>query len=555
MEESPMNVGEMQRKLSLWAEKDKDLRFFDLYHLLHDMNWLRLAHDHVSQNAGSVTAGCDGIDMEGFDKDLERNLEELGEELKTQTFEPLPVRRVYIPKANGKVRPLGIPAIRDRIVQEAVRMVLEPIYEAEFSQYSFGFRPNRRTMDAIKCIIWSTQEHKKYFLVIEGDISVYFDTINHKKLMKLLESRITDRKLLTLTWKFLRSGVMERKLFKDTRLGTPQGGIISPLLANVYLSELDKYIRQWTVLPSKEKTARRTKGQGNYVYVRYADDFVILSNGSKEQAEELKQNLRQFLKEKLSLELSEEKTKITHLNDGFEFLGFRIQRSTGAKGMTTKVLIPKESVDKLRNKIKLATDRSQHQDSVNNKILALNRIINGWCAYYQYTSQASTIFSHVDQEVFWSMAHFLGRKFQLTMPQVLKRFGNPRLGTKEHRLVRAYEKFPTRQYKIRFLKPNPYTTQEVVTREELSGNTFWSGYEPRPGMADLRPLILERDEYLCQMCENQVTPETAQVDHIRPVRRFRRPIDANMPENLQTLCVACHRKKTEVDRRMESPVR
>jgi len=550
-----MNIGETQRTLSLKAERKPDYRFEYLYNLLYDLDWLRLAHDHVAQNAGSVTAGCDGIDMEIYDKNLEENLKELSEELKTQTFEPLPVRRVYIPKANGKVRPLGIPAIRDRMVQEAVRMILEPIYEADFSQYSFGFRPNRRTMDAIKCITWSTQEHKKYFWIIEGAISAYFDTINHKKLMKLLECRIVDRKLLSLIWKFLRSGVMERKLFKNTRLGTPQGGIISPLLANVYLAALDKYIRQWTALPTKEKTARRTKGKGNFVYLRYADDFVALSNGSKEEAEEMKQNLRQFLQEKLSLELSKEKTKITHLNDGFEFLGFKIHRSIGAKGMTTKVLIPKESVNKLMNKIKLATDRSQHQDSVNNKILALNRIINGWSAYYQYTSKASTIFNHVDQEVFWSMAHWLGRKYQITMPQVLKRFGSPRLGTKEHRLVRAYEKFPTRQYKIRFLKPNPYTTQEAVTREELPGDTFWSGFEPRPGMADLRPLILERDENLCQMCETQVTPETAQVDHIRPVRRFKRPTDANVSENLQTLCIPCHRKKTEADRRMESPVR
>ncbi len=263
-----MNIGETQRTLSLKAERKPDYRFEYLYNLLYDLDWLRLAHDHVAQNAGSVTAGCDGIDMEIYDKNLEENLKELSEELKTQTFEPLPVRRVYIPKANGKVRPLGIPAIRDRMVQEAVRMILEPIYEADFSQYSFGFRPNRRTMDAIKCITWSTQEHKKYFWIIEGDISAYFDTINHKKLMKLLECRIVDRKLLSLIWKFLRSGVMERKLFKNTRLGTPQGGILSPLLANVYLAALDKYIRQWTALPTKEKTARRTKGKGNFVYLR-----------------------------------------------------------------------------------------------------------------------------------------------------------------------------------------------------------------------------------------------------------------------------------------------
>jgi retron-type reverse transcriptase len=136
-------------------------------------------------------------------------------------------------------------------------------------------------MDAIKCITWSTQEHKKCFWVIEGDISSYFDTINHRKLLKLLRRRIEDEKLLNLIWKFLRAGVMERKLFKDTKLGTPQGGIISPLLANVYLHELDKYMERYTALPSLEKVARRKSGKANYVYVRYADDFVILCNGTE----------------------------------------------------------------------------------------------------------------------------------------------------------------------------------------------------------------------------------------------------------------------------------
>jgi RNA-directed DNA polymerase len=218
----------MQRKLSLWAEQNKEHKFFDLYHLLYDKEWLRLAHDHVKQNAGSITAGCDGIIMTDFDENLEDNLQELAKELKAETFEPHPVRRVYIPKPNGRIRPLGIPSIRDRIVQEAMRMTLEPIYEADFSQYSFGFRPNRCTMDAMKCVIWSTTERKKYFWVLEGDISSYFDTINHKRLIKLLERRIKDEKLLRIIKKFLQAGVMEGKLFKDTKQGTPQGGIVTP---------------------------------------------------------------------------------------------------------------------------------------------------------------------------------------------------------------------------------------------------------------------------------------------------------------------------------------
>jgi RNA-directed DNA polymerase len=173
-----MNIGEMQRKRSLWAEQDKERKFYGLYKPLYNMDWLRLAHDYVTQNAGSVTAGCDGINMKLFDEKLKENLQQLAEELRTGTFEPFPVRRVYIPKSNGKLRPLGIPSIRDRIIQEALRMVLEPIYEADFSHYSFGFRPNRCTMDAVKCITWSTQERKKFHWIIEGDIASYLGSVN-----------------------------------------------------------------------------------------------------------------------------------------------------------------------------------------------------------------------------------------------------------------------------------------------------------------------------------------------------------------------------------------
>ena len=141
------------------------MKFFDLYHLLHDRDWLLLAHDYVKQNAGSRTAGCDGINMRIWDENLEQNQAQLAQELQSETFKPMPVQRVYIPKPNGTTRPLGIPSIKDRIVQEALRMVLEPIFEADFSPYSFGFRPTRRTMDAIRCITWSTQEHKKYFWI------------------------------------------------------------------------------------------------------------------------------------------------------------------------------------------------------------------------------------------------------------------------------------------------------------------------------------------------------------------------------------------------------
>jgi RNA-directed DNA polymerase len=548
-----MNIGEMQRKLSLWADQDKEREFYGLYDLICREDWLRLAQEYVSQNAGSKTAGCDGITMSDFEEDLEYNLRQLRDALRSETYMACPVRRVYIPKANGKVRPLGISSIRDRIVQEAVRMALEPIYEADFSQYSFGFRPNRCTMDAIRAVTWATIGGKKFFWIIEGDISACFDTINHRKLMGLLRKRISDERLLSLIWKFLRAGVMERRLFKGASLGTPQGGIISPLLANVYLHELDSYMERYTGISRFEKTARRKAGLGNYVYVRYADDFVILSNGTKGQVKEMREEIRNYLASNLRLSLSMEKTRITHLDDGFDFLGFTIQRKMGNNGMKTKILISKKGEEKHLNAIRAATSPDTHEDSVTLKIKALNGIIAGWCRYYQYTSKASTQFKRLEYKTFWLMAHWLARKYRLAMPDVMRRFREGCNLTDGETTLTRHTQFPTLRYK-RPLKPNPYTTQESIEREEFPDENPWRGFESRPGMADLRRQVMERDGMTCRLCKTPVTPETCQVDHIIRYSRFKRPVDANRLRNLWTLCIPCHRAKIESERRMESRV-
>jgi RNA-directed DNA polymerase len=551
-----MNIGEMQRKLSVWAERDKERKFYGLFDLVCQEDWLRLAHDYVAQNAGCKTGGCDGVNMKEFDEDLEGNLNRLRETLQSDKFVACPVRRVYIPKTNGKVRPLGIPTIRDRIVQEAVRMALEPIFEADFSQRSFGFRPNRCTMDAIRHLMDHLQEGKNYFWIIEGDISAYFDTINHRKLMKLLGRRIEDEKLLSLIWKFLRAGVMERKLFKDTKLGTPQGGIVSPLLANVYLHELDKFMEKLVAIPRWTKEDRRKRGLGNYAYSRYADDFVILCNGTREQTMAVRDEVRDFLRDNLKLTLSTEKTKVTHINDGFDFLGFHLQRALGGKGLVTKITIPQKAMERHRNIIRRATAPNTHEDSFATKILSLNRIIGGWCRYYQYTSKAYAQFTKQWQMTFWAVAHWIGRKHRINMPEILTRFrakkdGFVTLGEGKFRLLR-HQSFRTLRYKVSPFKPNPYTTQEIIRREELLNDNPWLGTEDRPGAMDLRLLALERDDYHCRLCKKPVTGDSAQVDHFRPVRFFKRPVDANRLENLWTLCIPCHQWKTEYDRRTES---
>jgi RNA-directed DNA polymerase len=551
-----MNVGEMQRKLSRKAERESNHRFDDLFNLIVNREWLKLAHDRISQNAGSMTAGCDGITMRYFDRHVEENLEKLAKELKEGTFQPFPVRRVTIPKTNGKVRLLGIPSIKDRIVQEALRMALEPIYEADFSQNSFGFRPNRCTMDAIKRIYGNMSNHHKYFWVIEGDIASCFDTINHKKLMKLLGQRIRDRKLLDLIWSFLRAGVMEGTLFHKTTKGTPQGGILSPLLANVYLHQLDKYMERYTALSQNERRYRRNHGQANFLYARYADDFVVTCNGTRRQAEELKGELNTFLRKGLKLTLSEEKTKVTHVNDGFEFLGIRIHRrtvSSGAKATTLR--IPASALEAVCRKVKAATAHWTHRNSVYLQILTLNRIMRGWCHYYQYTSATSADFSKLERVAFWRLAHWLGRKFKVNMPKIMRRFRVDKgLGIKNLKLFQATS-VKTRRWQKPCKKPNPYTMQEITLEREVVNEPQRVVYELRPGWADLRLQVLERDNYTCQISGRKVTLTTAHVDHRKPLRKFKRPIDANRLENLQTLHIDVHKEKTKSEWEMESRVR
>lgn len=553
-----MNVSDLQRKLSTWAEQDEERKFHGLYKLITDVDWINTAYAHVKRNRGSRTAGMDGVDIGVFDRNREANLTKLREDLKAGTFEPSPVRGVTLhetkPDGRVKTRPLGISTLRDRIVQEALRMILEPIYEADFSAYSFGFRPNRCTMDAVAYLAHRIKPGPgRYYWVIEGDISSYFTTINHRKLLRLLRRRIKDEQLLDLSWRFLRAGIMEGKLFRDTNLGVPQGGIVSPLLANVYLHELDRYMEGYTNLTTYRRYKRRQAGLSNFLYVRYADDFVILCDGTKQQAEAMREELYQFLKTVLKLELSKEKTRVTHANDGFRFLGFWLQRCKGSSGkMACKILIPDEAKKKLIDKVKRILAPSTHHLSLNVKIMELNRVIGGWGRYYQYSSSPKNTFGTLDYVIWHAMAHWLGRKYKRSKAKVARKFYSKQwkaFATNSHHLM-LLRNLPVRRYRIKTI-PNPYTTEQPIQREELfslDGIAPW-GEGTRKGQADFRDLILERDGQKCAKC-GQVFPKwELELDHIKPVRRFKRPSDANYLENFQMLCTADHREKTKQDNR------
>ena len=449
----------MQKKLSQWAVEHPGERRRDLYSLLCHPTWLRVAHRHVNANQGRETAGVDGAIMARFNGDVAGNLARLSESLKAKTFEPMPVRRVYILKANGKKRPLGIPTIDDRIVQEALRMLLEPLWEADFSNRSYGFRPNRSTYDAIAYLSnrLAGPGGASYQWVIEGDIASYFDTIPHRRLNKAVKKRVADRDIRDLLWKFLRAGVLEHGQHKGTLTGTPQGGIVSPLLANIYLHELDRYMESTHLhLTAYQRKKQRAQGHSNFLYVRYADDFVVLCNGTKAQALAMKEELRRVL-DHMGLTLSEEKTKITHITEGFTFLGYWIERSRGATGhMVPKVLIPASAIKRFRHKVREVLAPSTAGGSTNAKIQALNALTRGWCHYYRITSSPSGVFKQVSYEVFWDMAHWLGRKYKCNMPAIMRRFlHSSTLGTPTATLVlpTAY-KARKRLVKVLY---NPYT--------------------------------------------------------------------------------------------------
>ena len=229
----------------------------------------------------------------------------------------------------------------------------------------------------------------------------------------MIKKRVADRKIRDLLWKFLRAGVMYRGKFQETLTGTPQGGIVSPLLANIYLHELDKYMESTYLQLSKaQHQMRRRQKMGNCLYVRYADDFVILCNGTKERAEQVKEEIGGILKN-MGLTLSEEKTKITHITEGFTFLGYEIIRCMGNQGkMVPKVRVPEKAIKRFQHNVRRITAPGTHNDSVSAKIKALNDLIRGWCQYYRCTSGPSTPFNRLRYEVYEGMAHWLGRKFE-----------------------------------------------------------------------------------------------------------------------------------------------
>lgn len=481
---SPQIVLENLQRHSL----NKQYCFERLYRNLYNPDFFLLAYQNIYANKGALTPGIDGLTLDGYG--MER-VNRIIESLKDRSYQPAPARRSYIPKKNGKLRPLGIPSADDKLVQEVVRMVLESIYETTFSNYSHGFRPSRSCHTAL-LQVQHNYTAVKWF--VEGDIKAYFDTIDHHALVGILRRRIADEAFIELLWKFLKAGYVEDWQYNATFSGTPQGSGISPILANLYLNELDSYMEEykqafdrgeirarcndyarcqsvyqrfkqkcakcWDTMSEHERIAAITEqkrlrkefqifpaydpmdeGYRRIQYIRYADDFLIGIIGSHADAQKVKQDISDFLADRLKLTMSAEKTLITHGHDKARFLGYDITVSCDtstrktSKGQSriymnqVKLYLPKEKwIGKLLDygvlKIKLdefgkekwkPLQRDDYMNLAPHEIvMKYNTQIRGLYNYYQLASNVSVLskFSYVME---YSMYKTLAGKLNVTM--------------------------------------------------------------------------------------------------------------------------------------------
>ena len=412
----------MQTKLHRWAAADRGRRFDDLFNLVADPRFLVTAWNRVRENTGARSAGIDRrtvASIETSDHGVEGFLEDVRDALRSRTFLPVPVRRVTIPKANGKLRSLGIPTVTDRVVQASLKLVLEPIFEADFSASSYGFRPRRRAQDAIEDIRKTAQE--SYHWVFEADIASCFDEIDHTALMGRIRGRIGDKRVLALVKSFLKSGVLDEDgRTRDTISGTPQGGILSPLLANIALSVIDDHFDGvWAShTNATARSQHRKRGGASYRLVRFADDFVVMVFGNRAHAEALWEQMVNILSP-FGLRLASEKTQVVHIDEGFDFLGFHIQRHT-QKGSTRSFIYSypsKKSITSIRRQLKDATKQITHQPA-DQLFLRLGRITRGWAQYFRHSS-ASVTFSKLRHYLWWRVWQWIKHKHPHTSRRAL----------------------------------------------------------------------------------------------------------------------------------------
>jgi RNA-directed DNA polymerase len=425
-----VRVREMQTKLHRWAVTDPGCRFDDLYNLVCDPAFLQMAWERVAGNSGARTAGVDRYTVRGVIEQvgLTAFLEDLRDRLRQRTYRPLPVRERIIPKYGGKLRKLGIPTVGDRVVQAALKLVLEPIFEADFAPVSYGFRPRRRAHDAIAEIhFYGTLGYRQ---VLDADIEACFDSIDHTALMDRVRQRVKDKRVLALVKAFLKAGVMtETGVPQNSETGTPQGGILSPLLANIALTALDEHLMgPWkpggTMSTQMRRRTRMRKNLPNWRLVRYADDFVVLVRGEHRHVEEVRDEITAVLAP-LGLRLSQAKTRVVDMREGFDFLGFHIKwmRKRGTDKWFVYTFIADKPVRELKRKIRALTHR-QSQVDLGAVLTRINQIQRGWANYFRHAVAKHT-FDRLHAFTWWRIVTMVMHRHRMTWTALRRRFKGP----------------------------------------------------------------------------------------------------------------------------------
>jgi len=557
-----MNVEEVQRRLweqskvhkenreatsPLFPTNPYDMRIRNLSDLIHQPDWLNEAASRTYVRSRGKAPGVDGVTVSEFKERGAEHLQTLRMELKKRTYRPQPLRRVEIPKDNGKMRQLGIPCLRDKIVQEVMRMALEPIFEVEFHENSYGFRPHRSTHHAVfRCR--QSMMHG-FTWVIEGDVKACFDEISHKAILGAIREKVMDNKFLDLLQLFLKAGVMVDGKLLPTVKGVPQGGVVSPLLANIVLNKLDWFLHEKAKYGNDANRALKF-GEPNLRFVRYADDWcVFLTRANKHYAELLKEDIRELLLDQCGLELSAEKTKITHVRDGFEFLGFRLEQGIGQKGkLVPKIKIGQKAISDIRLRLNEVTRYRPSQESIDTRVMNASAVIRGWSNYFKIAHNFSAVAGTLDHIAHWAMVKAISRKNDKSSKKVHRKFYfNGRIGVSPDKTI---VRFSDTKMSLDYRGPVEYEPGEGVYLEDH----VWEADlrqpdKTRPGQMDLKQAALERDGYQCRECGCLVLSTTSHLDHIKPVHKFASVEQANTLDNVQTLCLYCHKQKTRSERK------
>jgi len=585
--------------LAKLAKEDPHKRFSRLYRLLRRPEFLALAQAKIRGNKGANTPGVDGAAISDV---VSESRQQLSQELAAGTYQPQPVRRVYIPKKSNpqKLRPLGIPTARDRIVQSGVALILEALYEPVFRNCSHGFRPGRSPITALRTV--ATAYHTGGTWIIEGDLADCFGSIPHAVLLNCLRKRIKDERFIDVIRRMLQAGVMEMGSYHHTYSGTPQGGIASPILANVVLHELDMWMENQQGAnprpqtrqelnarkdPEYQRLSYRLTDLRRYLdgkrpspkgrskedlrqelrdtlrarshlpcyqlrpaiyYTRFADDFlVVLCHRSQADVLSLKNCLANWLQQTLGLTLNQDKTLVTHWTESIRFLGYHLQGRRNSRGTPWLHLsVPPEAMRSVVTRIKQATTYSQAPEY--DVFTNVNAVARGWTNYYRFAHNSNVVAGRVATVVFWCTAHYLGKKYRQSIPKILQHHyaRDPNTNCKALFVCRPDGKSGNRSnYFLWHKRPQrlPLIAQEATDTEpkEPPLNTSWATGHSLAQRADAKA-----DAHgVCQGCGRNDQPlylhHPSRLRNAKRVRKgYGHVAQSGLDQQGLMLCTSCH---------------